>query len=429
MGGKPQKKERRGMRIITLFLALLFVVSCAFLGGNSINPQGTEFFVYQAHSALGVSGLAYGTYLKIAPWMNQVVSILLVATVCSSISRNNKKQRKELVKEFGEKIAELQGRKQPQEQKKPKTIQCVHGQCDHCAVCNGHEPKWEKVGESRLEPDPRTLKPRWLTRSHCCRAPVIKTKEVWTEQCGKCERTRDRGKKVAICLHCGESEPHRKQFRKESETPTSVADDVQSQTPILADANPMIKSETPTPVDNVQSQLVSWQNFYHKLGITVDISKLKIPASQPGFTRLILVPEGMTSNKAIALLKKKMSVWQYAEDLDTIASVRDANGAYVIRVRDRQEADEELKNLSADDLKKYGVNCITLVERLLYEMKFFAETGKHLDEKSWTLCSGSRDSGGGVPSVRWLPNYGRVAVFWDYADNRAGGFRGRVAVS
>src|SRR3989344_1308612 len=73
------------MRIITLFLALLFVVSCAFLGGNSINPQGTEFFVYQAHSALGVSGLAYGTYLKIAPWMNQVVSILLVATFCFAL--------------------------------------------------------------------------------------------------------------------------------------------------------------------------------------------------------------------------------------------------------------------------------------------------------------------------------------------------------
>src|SRR3989338_8053612 len=302
--------------IVALFLALLLVVSCAFLGGNSINPQGTEFFVYQAHSALGVSGLAYGTYLKIAPWMNQVVSILLVATVCSSISRNNKKQRKELVKEFGEKIAELQGREQPQEQKASDgTNRCSHGKRDHCAVCDGHEPKWEKVGESWLEPDPRTLKPRWLTRSSCCRARMIGTREVWTEQCGKCERTRDRGKKVAICLHCGASKPNRKQFRKESETS------------ILTDAD-------------VQSQLVSWQNLYHELGITVDISKLKIPASQPGFTRLILVPEGMTSNKAIALLKKKMSVWQYTENLDTITSVRDTQMAYAIWVRDRQEADE-----------------------------------------------------------------------------------------
>src|SRR3989338_10990314 len=165
----------------------------------------------------------------------------------------------------------------------------------------------------------------------------------------------------------------------------------------------------PTSTD-VHSQLISWQNLYLEHGIKVDVTNLKIPASQPGFTRLILVPEGMTPNKAVALLKKKMSVWQYAEDLDTIASVRDANGAYVIRVRDRQEADEELKNLSADDLKKCGVNCITLVERLLYEMKFFAETGKHLDEKSWTLCSGSRDSSGSVPSVCWDPYDGRVGV-------------------
>src|SRR3989338_7555495 len=110
--------------------------------------------------------------------MNQVVSILLVATFCFSISRNNKKQRKELVKEFGEKIAELQGREQPQEQKASDgTNRCSHGKRDHCAVCDGHEPKWEKVGESRLEPDPKTLKPSRLNRSPCCRAPVIKPKK------------------------------------------------------------------------------------------------------------------------------------------------------------------------------------------------------------------------------------------------------------
>jgi hypothetical protein len=32
-----------------------------------------------------------------------------------------------------------------------------------------------------------------------------------------------------------------------------------------------------------------------------------------------------------------------------------------------------------------------LLERLLYELKYFAETGKHLDIDNLTLCSGSRD--------------------------------------
>ncbi|OGY69045.1 MAG: hypothetical protein A2214_00880 [Candidatus Harrisonbacteria bacterium RIFOXYA1_FULL_48_8] len=78
----------------------------------------------------------------------------------------------------------------------------------------------------------------------------------------------------------------------------------------------------PTSTD-VHSQLISWQNLYLEHGIKVDVTNLKIPASQPGFTRLILVPEGMTPNKAVALLKKRMKVWQYADNLDTITSVRD----------------------------------------------------------------------------------------------------------
>ena len=187
---------------------------------------------------------------------------------------------------------------------------------------------------------------------------------------------------------------------------------------------------------DLNSQLVSWQNLYLELGLKVDVSNLKIPASQPGFTRLILVPEGLTPNKAVALLKKKMSVYTYTDNLDTITSVRDTKKTYVIWVRDRIEADEELKNKSANDLKRDGINCITLIERLLYELKFFTETTamagqaqKHLDVKNWTLCGGSRNSSGNVPSVGWGSNGGGVGVYWDYADYRYGNSRSRVAVS
>ncbi|TSC89859.1 MAG: Uncharacterized protein G01um10143_349 [Parcubacteria group bacterium Gr01-1014_3] len=181
--------------------------------------------------------------------------------------------------------------------------------------------------------------------------------------------------------------------------------------------------------------LYQWQNLYLELGLKVDISNLKIPAPEPGFTRLILIPEGMTPNKAFALLKKKTQAWKYTDNLDTITSIRDTKKTYVIWVRDRQEADEELKNKSADDLKRDGVNCITLIERLLYELKFFTETlqggqaGKHLDEKNWTLCAGSRFQDGSVPYMDWVPDDGGVGVGWGYADSRFESMRSRVVVS
>ncbi len=188
-----------------------------------------------------------------------------------------------------------------------------------------------------------------------------------------------------------------------------------------------LEGAVPTPTD-LNSQLASWQNLYLELGLKVDITNLKIPAPQPGFTRLILVPEGLTPNKAVTLLKKKMQVYTYTDNPDTITSVRDTKKTYVIWVRDRQEADEELKNKSANDLKSEGINCITLIERLLYELKFFAETGKHLDEKNWTLCGGSRYPDGNVPNVNWNPNYGKVSVNWNYVDNRNGNLRSRAIV-
>jgi len=53
---------------------------------------------------------------------------------------------------------------------------------------------------------------------------------------------------------------------------------------------------------------------------------------------------------------------------------------------------------------------ITLRERLLMEIEYFKETGQHLDVKGWTICSGSRDSVGCVPSVDFHPGTGKVEV-------------------
>jgi len=144
---------------------------------------------------------------------------------------------------------------------------------------------------------------------------------------------------------------------------------------------------------------------------------------------LIIVAQGMTPQRLFDKCTQKFSSWKYTDrNLDKIirSDRTSKDGAYAVWVRDRVEADEENKNLSAEQVKQQGIAGITLEERLLYELKFFKETGNHLDISNWTLCSGSRVSDSDVPGVDWD---GRLWVDW-YNPRDANSFlRVRSAVS
>jgi len=167
--------------------------------------------------------------------------------------------------------------------------------------------------------------------------------------------------------------------------------------------------------------LAEWTTLYcDYLGLTVDLSGVKIPEHKNGFDRIIIVAREllMASNgrpytHVIEAMKKHFPVWTYSDDLNKVIVKNDRwpdKSSYTVRFRDRVEADEELKNRSADDLAKDGISGITCLERLLYELKYFAETGKNLDIDNWTLCSGSRCSAGSVPGVDF--GGGGVRVGW-----------------
>jgi len=94
------------------------------------------------------------------------------------------------------------------------------------------------------------------------------------------------------------------------------------------------------------------------------------------------------------------------------------HGTYAIWVRNRVEADDELQNKSASYLTKANVRTITLLERLILELDYYLETGRHLDTQSFTLCAGSRCPLGSVPFVSW--NGGKLEVIW-YDDSIADG--------
>ena len=181
----------------------------------------------------------------------------------------------------------------------------------------------------------------------------------------------------------------------------------------------------------VLTEITDWQQFYHDLfGLEIDLLGLSVPAKKKGFDRLVIVAQGMTLQRLYDNCVKLCPCWKWTDDdLDKIVqSERTAkDGTYAVWFRDVVEADEELKNLSANDLKEKGIPGITLEERLLMELKYFKETGNHLDIKSWTLCSGSRCSSGGVPGVDWRS--GGLGVDWYHPDNADDRLRSRRAVS
>jgi len=162
-----------------------------------------------------------------------------------------------------------------------------------------------------------------------------------------------------------------------------------------------LENRNPFVITDVKSE---WVEFYRKyFRLNVDFSAVIIPADPGGHARVIFIPKGLTIMQVVKAMRKKFGVYLYAEEMDKVVRKNDrvADHNYAIRVRDRVDADEELNYLSANQLKMRGDIVITLLERLVYELKYFDETGSHLDIDNWTLCAGSLSSDGNVPNVRW----------------------------
>lgn len=182
--------------------------------------------------------------------------------------------------------------------------------------------------------------------------------------------------------------------------------------------------------------LIRWVTNYEKLfSRKLNLSSVVIPPKPEGLgpMRLIVVAKEIvewTDHKPLQgtmnVLKLHFQCWQYANDLDEAISTntRDPrNDSYAFWVKDVREADEENANLSANDLAKKNHLGITILERMLLEADYFFEYGEHMDQQNWTLCDGSRDSGGGVPSVGW--GGGRFDVGWCDASGRNPNLRSR----
>lgn len=189
---------------------------------------------------------------------------------------------------------------------------------------------------------------------------------------------------------------------------------------IVSSAAPVV----PQPlvvIRSVDELLTEWADFYYEIGAKVDLSGLKVPTRREGFDQLIVVARGMSPERVFQKCNKHFGCWKYTDKkLDEV--VFDVDGfdrkyrrsdheIQAVWVRDRAEADQELKNRSANDLAAAKIPGITLEARELYGLKYFMETGKSLDQKSITLSTGSRCVGGGVPGVCWASGHGKKSWY------------------
>ncbi len=177
--------------------------------------------------------------------------------------------------------------------------------------------------------------------------------------------------------------------------------------------------------------LTDWLKFYQEVfNETPDFSKCSISADPGGYDWVIPFAKGLTANRIWQECKARFTCWAYCgDDLDRAIPTHERTAdkeSYTIRVRDRVEADKELKNLSANQIRGMKLGTMTLPERLLLELWYFWKTGKHLDIQNYTLCSGSRNSAGRVPSVHW--DYDELHVYWNSPDHSLDDLRARSAV-
>jgi hypothetical protein len=146
-----------------------------------------------------------------------------------------------------------------------------------------------------------------------------------------------------------------------------------------------------------------------------------------------VIPKGVSLKLVFDLLTKlgrKEGFTTFTSlDLDEVENlVRPPNQAYHLKTKATQESTEG-SNQSATQLWNQKFLGMTLQERLLLEILYFAHTGNHLDQKTWDRTLGSRRRDGFVPGVYWDTGDRGVAVRWHHPAYAQGSWCARSVVS
>jgi hypothetical protein len=159
-------------------------------------------------------------------------------------------------------------------------------------------------------------------------------------------------------------------------------------------------------MQTTEQQLDDWRDFYRKLfNLELDFSGIRIPPTEGGFSRLIVIAKGITSELAYTACKQLFNCDKFhfneasLDEVITHNTRTAARDSYAVRTRDSVEPDVKYRGWSAQDIMDRGVVGITLTERLILGAKVFMESGELLDRDYETLCTGSKDERGSIVRV------------------------------
>ena len=187
----------------------------------------------------------------------------------------------------------------------------------------------------------------------------------------------------------------------------------------------------------VGQQISKWEKFYKiHFDLDLDFSYIVIP-SYPGEGWRLLMIANVSLEEICVRCEKLFNVRYFIDkSLDEFIyeNERDVSnertGAYSVWVKDVQEADENLKNLSANYIKEKFILTETLTERLIHELDYFTETKNHPDINNWTLCAGSRYANSDkVPCVGWALFADAMDIFQCNSKDANNDLRARQVIS
>jgi hypothetical protein len=150
-----------------------------------------------------------------------------------------------------------------------------------------------------------------------------------------------------------------------------------------------------------------WEKFYKdQFGLEVDFSQTKVPDFLIGQQeskedwRLLGFPQGFYSiDKAVEQANLLFPCDKYYEylDEDMRGHTRNARSSYFIWV---QNGINPSAYWIGKAPKRDGLNKgLTLLEAIIFQMKYFLETGTHLNPECDTYCNGSRNKQDYIPCI------------------------------
>ncbi len=182
------------------------------------------------------------------------------------------------------------------------------------------------------------------------------------------------------------------------------------------------------------NEVERWGKYYQdNFGIKHSFEGMEIPVppAHPAWFVMMYANISGKCDPIVNVCRKHYKVWQFADGLDMSVIKHDRSGTYGLWVAtspDAEFGEENGQNLSSQDIWDRGLVTTTLPERLILGDIFFLENQQHLDQNKITLCAGSRDSDGSVPSVDWSSSDGKVYVYdWSPRD-ASGSLRFRLAI-